>query len=104
MAAGRNKTEIDKEYDAYLKIVNERVARAKRIEESHDGCITKVQFNKIVKCLHPDRMGNVSVDELGEAFRIFTALKDVLVKLGTDDALLATLPQTAADLMARRRR
>ena len=50
-------------------------AMAKMLASPRYAVMRKGDYNKIMKCLHPDRMDGVTVEELAEAFRIFTHYK-----------------------------
>lgn len=95
------KTEVGKEFDGYVSHYSERIARADRIQASHKGLLSKKAYLTIVKCLHPD----TTCDEAqkAEAFRLFTSLRDVLIK--PDDPVFSgpPLPRTIGELLARKK-
>ena len=67
----------------------------------------KAEYNKIVKCLHPDHINSRTVEELAEAFDIFTHYK---LKFVNDDEdrrntlrqLHSTMPKSLAEMLAQR--
>jgi len=93
--------EMSKVYDGYVRFQNTRVAKADRILASHKGVMSRAVFRQIKACLHPD---HCTFAYAAEALRRFTELEDVLVK--PDEPALSgeRLPQTAAELMAWRKR
>lgn len=60
-------------FEAKEKIYNDIIA-------AYQGVFTKEEFNKILKCLHPDRRNAVTDAELAEAFQLFKATEDKLVR------------------------
>jgi hypothetical protein len=94
------KDEVYKELDVFVRHVKERSDRADRILSSHKGVLSKETFRKIRACLHPDHN---TFKFAAEALQAFSELETVLVK--PDDPVFTgpPLPQTAAELMARRR-
>lgn len=95
------KAEVYRELDVYVLHWKEKSERADRILAHHNGIMSRDDFRKIRACLHPDHN---SFTNAAEAFRIFAALEELLVK--PDDPVFSgpPLPTTAAELMARRRR
>jgi len=93
--------ELSKVYDGYVRFQNNRVAKADRVLAAHKGVISRATFRQIRACLHPD---HCKFEYAATALRLFSELEDVLVK--PDEPALSgdRLPQTAAELMAWRKR
>lgn len=69
------------------------------------GVMTKNEYNKIVKCLHPDSIHGRTEVELAEAFRIFTSYKPKMVADEQERVkVLNGLPRTFEEMMAGKRR
>ena len=69
------------------------------------GLMSRADYRKILRCVHPDTGAHVSDANRNEAFRLFTQLEARLV----DDAeqadlkRVSTLPKTVEELLARRK-
>jgi hypothetical protein len=94
------KEEVYKELDVYVKHAKDQIERAEKILAGYKGIISKDAFRKIRACLHPDHN---TFAHAAEALQIFSELEGVLVKPETPTFSGASLPTTAAELMARRR-
>lgn len=93
--------EISMVYDGYVRYQNNRAAKADRVLAAHKGVMSRATFRKIKACLHPDQC---AFQFAAEALRLFSELEDVLVKPDELAHSGAPLPQTAAELMAWRKR
>jgi hypothetical protein len=67
--------------------------------------MSRADYRKILRCVHPDTGAHVSDANRNEAFRLFTQLEARLV----DDAeqadlkRVSTLPKTVEEMLARRK-
>jgi len=95
------KAEVYAELDVYVRHVKDRSDRADRIIAAHDGVMSKEIFRKIKACLHPDHNTFMFA---ADALRIFSELEDALVKADEPETGAPPVPETAAELMAKRRR
>ena len=94
--------EVYKECDVFVASIKERAERADRILAGHNGMLSRDAFRRIKACLHPDHN---TFTFAAEALQTFSELEDVLVKPDPPPRDgIPPLPQTAAELMARRRR
>jgi len=94
--------EVYKECDVFVVSIKERAERADRILAGHNGVLSRDAFRRIKACLHPDHN---TFTFAAEALQTFSELEDVLVKPDPPPRDgVPPLPQTAAELMARRRR
>ena len=102
--------EFDAKVSARLKELMETVLprlqaqekRAAMIIKAHKGVFPLADYQKILKCLHPDTQPDAA--QKGEAFRIFTEKKGALVTEKESPSNGASLlPATAAELLARRK-
>jgi hypothetical protein len=94
--------EVYKECDVFVASIKERAERADRILAGHNGALSRDAFRRIKACLHPDHN---TFTFAAEALQTFSELEDVLVKPDPPPRDgVPPLPQTAAELMARRRR
>lgn len=93
--------EIHTIYDGYIKYQNERITRADRIIAGHKGFMSRAAYRKIKASLHPDHS---TFAHAAEALQLFSDLEDVLIKPEEPAMTGAPLPQTAAELMAWRKR
>ncbi len=121
LEAWQHKLEVDFEYRVQKGIRKWRdnmgiSSLEKKIEELKKmlswpqyAVMKKVEYNKIVKCLHPDSINNRTPDELAEAFHIFTRYK---LKLINDKGereeelrkLKGGLPRTVQEMFARKKK
>jgi hypothetical protein len=95
------KAEVYRELDVYVRHVKERSDRAERILLSHKGVMSREAFRKIKACLHPDHN---TFAFAAEALQLFSELEPVLVRAEEPTGSAPPIPETAAELMARRRR
>lgn len=70
--------------------------------------MTKLEYNVIMRCLHPDTGNSRSDDERGEAFRLFTKYKLKMVndpeeREAARRELRSQMPKTLAEMLARRK-
>jgi len=95
------KVEVYKEAEVYLDYLKDRLRRSDMILSNYQGKISKETFRKIKACLHPDHN---TFKYAAEALQAFCEMEPVLVK--PDDPVYTgpPLPQTVAELMARRRK
>jgi len=93
------RAEVHAELDVYLRHARESAARADRILAAYKGVMSKDTFRKIKACLHPDHN---TFKYAAEALQAFSELEAVLVK--PDDPIRRgpPLPETVAEMMARR--
>lgn len=73
-----------------IKEYNDKLKRAEDILSSHRGIMPVAHYNKIMACLHPDRLPSLcpgqalnqeALSRYGEAFQLFTEHKAMLVKV-----------------------
>jgi hypothetical protein len=86
----------------YMKLLR----KVEHMLEYKRGLMSRADYRKILRCVHPDTGAHVSDANRNEAFRLFTQLEAKLV----DDAeqadlkRVSTLPKTVEELLARRRK
>jgi hypothetical protein len=85
----------------YMKLLR----KVEKMLEYKRGLMSRADYRKILRCVHPDTGAHVSDANRNEAFRLFTQLEARLV----DDAeqadlkRVSTLPKTVEELLARRK-
>ena len=70
------------------------------------GVMSRADYRKIMRCIHPDTGAHVSDEIRNEAFRLFNQYEAKLVSDNeqVDIKKVSTLPRTVEEMMARRRR
>jgi hypothetical protein len=101
--AARVSEEVKRVLDQWLPEYHEKLAEAERILNSYQGIMPRVQFRKILACLHPDR--SMSDQKLNEAFNIVEKLEAVLVKKEEQERASSTFqfPRTYEEAMKMKR-
>jgi len=85
----------------YMKLLR----KVEKMLEYKRGLMSRADYRKILRCVHPDTGAHVSDANRNEAFRLFTQLEARLV----DDAeqadlkRVSTLPKTVEEMLARRK-
>jgi hypothetical protein len=85
----------------YLKLLHE----VEKMLQYKRGIMSRAEYRKILRCVHPDTGGHVSEANRNEAFRLFTQYEAKLVDDNEEARLkrVSTLPQTVEELLARKR-
>ena len=77
----------------------------KEVIEARKGIMTKADFTKIRRCLHPDWVQDVERKPVYEtAFHLFTKLEKLLLNEKDSPTTFTTMPKTVAELMELRRK
>jgi alkylated DNA nucleotide flippase Atl1 len=99
---GQIKQRLDEWYiPEYMKLLRE----VKQMLTWKRGVMTRKEYNKVIRCLHPDTGGHASDEARGEAFRLFTIHEARLVDDAEEARLkrVVGLPNTVEEMVARKR-
>jgi hypothetical protein len=85
--------------ETILPYYNETEATYRDLIKARDGIMSKVTYNRIRRCLHPDSRKSVSDEKLNDAFQLFSQLEKRLVAEKDSPTASMTMPRTYEELM-----